>query len=184
MKDDHRVRLTKMLLHDSMLELMKDRPAGKVTVKELCEKAGVNRATFYAHYPDTYALLDEIQDMVTGEILHSFNTTLPNSSLREFTTEICRCILKNRRYCEVLFGKYGDESFLTDIIGIVRAQSIESLKKTGSGAQEGELERLFTFLSNGCVAVVRSWVQEGMTAPPEEIADFMEKADLSCAAAF
>lgn len=60
MKDDHRVRLTKMLLHDSMLELMKDRPAGKVTVKELCEKAGVNRATFYAHYPDTYALLDEI----------------------------------------------------------------------------------------------------------------------------
>ena len=36
----------------------------------------------------------------------------------------------------------------------------------------------------GCVAVVRSWVQEGMTAPPEEIADFMEKAALSCAAAF
>ena len=52
MKQDHRVRLTKLLLREAFLDLLVEKPVAKITVKELCEQANVNRATFYAHYRD------------------------------------------------------------------------------------------------------------------------------------
>ena len=48
MKQDHRVRLTKLLLREAFLDLLVEKPVAKITVKELCEQANVNRATFYA----------------------------------------------------------------------------------------------------------------------------------------
>lgn len=174
MKNDHRVRLTKLLLHQSLLELMGERPFEKITVKELCEKADINRATFYAHYTDTGALLQEIKDEVTQAILRSVNTTLPQKNQQQTVLEICQSILENRKYCEVLFGRYGDETFLASIIGVAREQSILMWKKENPKANDAVLERLYAFISHGSVAVIRQWVQGGMTEPPEAIAAFIE----------
>ena len=49
MKNDHRVTVTKKMITESFLELIKEKPLAAITVKELCEKAHINRATFYAH---------------------------------------------------------------------------------------------------------------------------------------
>ena len=45
-KQDARVRYTKMVVKSSLLELMQTKPVAKITVTEICEKAGINRATF------------------------------------------------------------------------------------------------------------------------------------------
>ena len=47
MKDNQRVRLTKRLLQDSLIELMKTKTIYKISIKEICELAEVNRSTFY-----------------------------------------------------------------------------------------------------------------------------------------
>ena len=52
MKTDARVKYTKMVLKKALLELMQHKPVNKITVKEICERAELNRATFYAHYSD------------------------------------------------------------------------------------------------------------------------------------
>ena len=49
---DARVRYTKMMIRNSLLELLSTKPIAKITVTEICERAGINRATFYAHYTD------------------------------------------------------------------------------------------------------------------------------------
>ena len=49
MKTDARVKYTKMVLKKALLELMQHKPVNKITVKEICERAELNRATFYAH---------------------------------------------------------------------------------------------------------------------------------------
>ena len=53
MKDtgkDQRTQLTYSLLRQAFTDLLKQKPIQRITVKELCQKAGVNRSTFYAHY--------------------------------------------------------------------------------------------------------------------------------------
>lgn len=47
---DTRVQFTRNALKEAMLTLMKEKPVGRMTVKELCETAGINRGTFYLHY--------------------------------------------------------------------------------------------------------------------------------------
>ena len=55
-KEDHRTRLTKMMILNAMTGLLKEKPIQNITVKELCERAEINRGTFYLHYHDIYDL--------------------------------------------------------------------------------------------------------------------------------
>ena len=59
-KTDARIRYTQRILKESFLILLKQKPVNKITVKEVCEMAELNRATFYAHYSDCFALLESI----------------------------------------------------------------------------------------------------------------------------
>ena len=61
MKSDRRVRYTRMVLKQALLSLMLERPITRITVTEICERAEVNRATFYAHYADPYDLVARIE---------------------------------------------------------------------------------------------------------------------------
>jgi AcrR family transcriptional regulator len=58
-KGDPRVRRTKQLLQQAFLELVRIKSFEDLTVKDITDRATVNRATFYAHFDDKYALLDE-----------------------------------------------------------------------------------------------------------------------------
>jgi AcrR family transcriptional regulator len=57
-KLDPRVRRTRSLLEQAFMELILQKGFQAVTVQDIAERAGVNRATFYAHFGDKYALLD------------------------------------------------------------------------------------------------------------------------------
>ncbi|HJS18334.1 MAG TPA: TetR/AcrR family transcriptional regulator [Anaerolineales bacterium] len=57
-KLDPRVKRTRSLLEHSFMEVVAEKGFHSVSVQDITEKAGVNRATFYAHFPDKYALLD------------------------------------------------------------------------------------------------------------------------------
>jgi AcrR family transcriptional regulator len=57
---DPRVRRTRQLLQQALLELMQEKRFASVTVHDIAERATVNRATFYAHFADKYDLLDFI----------------------------------------------------------------------------------------------------------------------------
>lgn len=60
MKTDARVRYTRKVIQDAFLDILKEKPISRITVKEVCDKAEINRGTFYKHYQDCYDLLDKI----------------------------------------------------------------------------------------------------------------------------
>lgn len=174
-KQDHRVRLTKMMLRSGFLDLLKEKPLPKITVKELCEQVGVNRATFYAHYRDLYDLSDEIERELSQMIMRSLATTLPEKSIRGFSNEICRIIVENEQSCRAIFGEHGDRDFPLRLVETLRESTIALWKQEHPDLSEDDLSCFYTFLANGCLAVVRAWVQGGMRQSPEEIALFIEK---------
>ena len=61
-KMDARKRYTQMVLKQSFLKLLKEKPVNRITVKEVCALAQLNRATFYAHYSDCFALMESIEN--------------------------------------------------------------------------------------------------------------------------
>ena len=59
---DIRIEKTKTAIHNTFLELRSKKPLEKITIKELCEKAQINKSTFYSHYKDIYDLSDQTDD--------------------------------------------------------------------------------------------------------------------------
>ena len=57
-KLDPRVIRTRQLLEQAFLGVASEKGFQAVSVQDITERAGINRATFYAHFPDKYALLD------------------------------------------------------------------------------------------------------------------------------
>jgi AcrR family transcriptional regulator len=57
-KEDPRVTRTRNLILEAFLELLPEKGFQSLTVQAIADRANINRATFYAHFPDKYALLD------------------------------------------------------------------------------------------------------------------------------
>lgn len=58
-QEDLRVRRTHKLLWEALMAELSERPFDEITVKDICERAMVHRTTFYKHYEDKYALLEQ-----------------------------------------------------------------------------------------------------------------------------
>ena len=58
---DRRVRRTKAQLRQALTELLREKDLRSITVRELTERADVNRGTFYAHYKDIYDMLEQCE---------------------------------------------------------------------------------------------------------------------------
>jgi AcrR family transcriptional regulator len=61
---DPRIRRTRELLQQALDKLLETNEFEKISVQDITDAATVNRATFYAHYPDKFALLAPI---LTGQ---------------------------------------------------------------------------------------------------------------------
>ena len=92
---DRRVRRTRMRLQQAMLELLKEKDARSITVRELTQRADVNRGTFYAHYKDVFDLLDQMeQDLFQRltQLLSSYSTQDLQRGLTPLLTDVFRFV--------------------------------------------------------------------------------------------
>ncbi len=101
MPEDKRIVKTRALLRSTLQDLVAERSFETVTVKQICEKAAVSRVTFYSHFPDKYALLNNLYSDFLSKVLQ-------------------RCIDKTRlsgakddvrAYSVNLYVSYAEESF-------------------------------------------------------------------------
>ena len=51
-KNNRRTVLTKRIFKETLMDLMKEKPISKITIKEICDLADMSRSTFYLHYQD------------------------------------------------------------------------------------------------------------------------------------
>jgi AcrR family transcriptional regulator len=82
-KDDPRVKRTRQLLKDAFISLVQEKDFESITIRDITEKATVNRATFYAHFTDKFEILEatitrtsmtSIADRISGRTLLNAET--------------------------------------------------------------------------------------------------------------
>ena len=95
-KEDRRIRRTKKLLKQALAQLMDEKEFKDITVKDITERADLNRGTFYLHYTDTYDILNKIEN----EIL--FLLVLPGASPALISAEHSSCCTWVNRLAELL----------------------------------------------------------------------------------
>ena len=58
--EDRRITKTKRNIKSTLTDLLQEMPFEKITVAEICRRGEISRITFYTHYEDKYALVEEI----------------------------------------------------------------------------------------------------------------------------
>ena len=179
-KTDARVRYTKHVIKESFLRLLAEKPVNRITVKEVCEEAELNRATFYAHYSDCFALLESIE----GELVDAFARSLEAAGsfdVRSLIEAIYAMIEENREACRVLVFHGASTSVLGRMIGLAKEKSIRAWKELLKKATDEELEMLYVHLSNGLLNVVVGGYDR---YEKEDVVHFVERIVRSSLATF
>ena len=154
MKMDARVRYTKMMLKQALLDLMQHKPVNKITVKEVCARAEVNRATFYAHYSDCFDLLACMEDELFAQFEQSMQRYVQSFDITALADGLYRIIQKNEAVCRVLLFRRHSAALINRMIDYAHDLSIAAWRKTLKNASADELEILYLCLSNGLLSVV------------------------------
>ena len=163
MKLDARVRYTRRVIQEALLTLLEQKPMNKITVTELCALAQINRATFYAHYADCYAVLNALED----GLLRAFENSLSASA--GGMEAVYRIMDENSQVCRVLILEQKDRALAERMIAIARYKTRTLWRASLPKATEGEIDMLFTCLANGLLQVILTGYGK---YPREQIAAF------------
>ena len=100
MKVDRRVWHTRRLLQDSLLEILNDKRLEDVSVKEICDRAGVNRSTFYSYFNGTHELLASLKNDMIDEI--RLRRVELSGDLPDCIRQICGVLWEYRKLLKLL----------------------------------------------------------------------------------
>jgi AcrR family transcriptional regulator len=151
-KEDPRITRTRGLLETAFMEAVSEKGFQAVSVKDIAQRAGVNRATFYAHFNDKYDLLDysirmRFKQELEQRTLHVCTFNIEN--LRALIVTVCEFIAAASSHCNPPSPQF------------------DSLMETQVKAQAQELvqnwiEKLDTQAEPGLVATAASWAIYGL----------------------
>lgn len=102
---DLRTERTKRSITNAFLELRKQKPLEKITVKELAEVAYINKATFYTHYHDIYDLADQMENEFMESIIEELphpESIITNPALA--TRELADALIAKIEISDILFS--------------------------------------------------------------------------------
>ena len=176
-KEDLRVRKTKKALSDAFIQLLSKKSFEEITVNELCETAGVRRATFYKHYSDKFSFLAAYTrslrdkfDVMTWEL----GAQAPDTDYYvAYAKRIVGFIYENM----AVFEKLVDSELLPSVLGIIVEQNFkdtcERLKRSVDAGMmlNVSVDSMASMCVGGVASVVCSWLRSGKEKSADSIAE-------------
>ena len=151
---------TKRKLSRSLISLLTSKSITEIDVSELCEKAGINRTTFYKHYASLYHLLDEL----IVQFFKRIETLFLSLSSGENTTSKVAYLLKylkqNREFVTIIMN---NNSFSSISERLIQLNFICNLINSNIQYRKNDYvseDYYVDFIISGWIAAIRRWVNE------------------------
>lgn len=147
-----------------MVDLMLEKAVGKISVKELTQKADVNRSTFYLHYLDIYDMLEQMENEFVETIqgfFHDFFTPLPTSMPLTLFVNISEWLEQDKEYYVKLLRGSASGYIFEELESRIRDEFLTLLYLIFLDEESLDLRTRVNFTVSGTVGVLRMWVMEG-----------------------
>lgn len=170
---DRRKKYTRMVLKESLLELLQTKQIFTITVKEICERADVNRSTFYAHFSDQFELLQQIEDELIEDMmsyLYSYNAEKEVEVL-QMTEKLIKYFATKKEVCLTLLSQNAHSSFEQK----VRHVAEEFIIHFQANKEHADMfPYISAYIVSGSIEVMKVWLQNDMDTPPKKIAKLIK----------
>ncbi len=177
---DNRVRYTKAVLQQALLKILQTKHIDKVTIKELCEEAKINRGTFYLHYSTPNDLLMEIEQQFVDEQMAHFTPYLHEGYETSYMANLFAGILKNRELSRIIMGKNGNPRFVERIQQMIRPSVIDGWCKEFPNYRREDLDYIYDFLFAGSMRLILNWIDDDKGLSTAELANRLDRLGHHC----
>ena len=186
--EDLRVRRTRKLLQKALLEAASEKGFTHVTVRDITERAMVNRATFYRHYEDKYDLLAHYMEELS-EVIDSNEEdgSVGDQVAQSLETppgliNLLRHMQAHANFYRVMLGKNGDPTFC--------AQSFRSYVERGyrrilaaqssvSDPNRPPVDLTVNYLMDAGVGAIVWWLENDEPYSPEQMANWLYQLSMA-----
>lgn len=185
-KLDSRIRRTYSNLNKALYELLLENSFDSLTVSQICEKAGVHRATFYKHFVDKYAFLRFYFECKLEEIYVEKIATIESGD--ETLKKRCLALLDNMLMFvsdnRTIFKAFTDDkvslSFTTTVIDVFSCFIAEKISNY-SHEKDSKVEMIAHYYAGAVVGLYGWWFGSEQKSSVEELRAFCElKVDEMC----
>ncbi|MGN0539615.1 MAG: TetR/AcrR family transcriptional regulator [Candidatus Fimenecus sp.] len=172
-KNNQRTRISKYMFKSAIMDLLKEKcSVNKISVRELCERAELNRSTFYAHYNEPKDLLEELEN----ELLQSTEEHLQkigeenDIGAHKYILSFLKYIKDNDKPFRALLVDSADPAFRSRFMQQTIVQFVENLNI----AFPEEIEQyIYSYILNGSTGILIQWIRSDYDADENTICELL-----------
>lgn len=175
-KKDLRIVKTKNALYLALVDLMKDKTFEEIKVSEICNKALVNRSTFYAHFDDKYEFLVDFLDTFKDSLTSYLDTNKNILNTKEYYMELIKLVLthiedKKNIYSAIMVNNRNGV-MMDIIIDVVNKDIRKRVLDLGSTKSSVPADIIIKFYLGAIINVGIDWITENKYTKEEVIGYF------------
>ena len=169
---DIRIEKTRQSIINAFIELRSHKELERITIKELCEKAQINKSTFYAHYNEPNDLLTEIEN----EILQSTEEHLRkigeenDAGAHKYLLSFLKYIKENDKIFRTLLIDSADPNFRSRFMQQSIIQFVDNLRIELPKDFE---QYIFSYILNGSTGIIIQWIRSDYAVNENEIVNLL-----------
>lgn len=172
-KNNQRTRLSKILLKNALMDLLSEKGSvTKISVRELCERAYLNRSTFYAHYSEPKELLEEVEaELLDATREHLQKIGAENDiGAHRYLLSFLIYIKENDKPFRTLLIDAGDPEFRSKFMQQSIIQFVENLDIAFPKEQE---QYIYSYILNGSTGVIIQWMRSDYSIDENALVDLL-----------
>lgn len=179
-KIDVRVKRTYKQLIESLLMLLQEKSFDEISISEICDNAGVHRATFYKHFNDKTEFLNFCVNQLLSDVDLSPVLVYPSpqnvkESCMSFVKVLFTFIDANRILFSAVFSDKHSLSFDTTLTKVITDFCALKLTQVLEGVPEYRAQLFSNFYSGSIIGVIKWYVKNYEICPLEDVYAFFER---------
>ena len=150
------------------------KPLSRITVREICEEAEINRSTFYAHYQDVYDVVEKVEQTMSEQLTRTVLDTLDRAaSINDLFMRLFEFVSEYRAFYSVYLGQMHRAGVIGMAWELLQDRTAQLRYDQLGYRSEAELEYAGIFFVNGLTALLRHWLETGCRETPEELVEIL-----------
>lgn len=148
--------LTRENLIEAFWNLYCKKKIEHISIKEITDKAGYHRSTFYEYFVDIYDLLSQLEESLLTYIQENILSSLEMEKSEDFVRRMANLYETKGQHLSVLLGETGDPHFVKKFKAVMRPALMKTFGLPESDIQAGYI---FEFGFSAIVATITHWYQ-------------------------
>lgn len=172
-KPDRRVFKTKRAIRNAFAELLSEKDIDKITIKDIADRADINRRTFYSYYSGVYQIIDEIEN----EICTTFEDALKEMELKkvlenpyEIFDKLNTIINSDLDFYSHLLKINVNVNLASKIIELLKSEVKASIRNQ-IDMDDMKLEIMIDYSVSGMISVYQNWFNSDRSKSIEDLAE-------------